>query len=353
VKGLITAAVDVWKTLRAADTTRRDTLRHQVEFERWKAFGRWRRDEALSPAAGGALGDAGARPGGAAHRPRARPRARDAHGADPAPRRRRGRPLPGHRLARQDRPRLGRRRTAPSCEPSDCRPGPGTSARPTPPRSAPTAPSSLPAGGPARAGPTRASTCSTGRAAGCCAGPAGCRHGPPPRLLARRRAARRHAPLRSACGWSTPQRAGSRPRTGTIGDQSYGAAFDRAGRLATTSFDGKVRLYGPDLRLLKVRARAGRRAAVRGRLLARRRPARGRLRGHGRGRRARRGRRWGGCSRPTRAGWTTAPLRGRVVGGRGGAARRRAWQSAASPRPPLGPGAGGALHRPAARPGTR
>jgi hypothetical protein len=39
VKGLITAAVDVWKTLRAADTTRRDTLRHQVEFQRWKAFG--------------------------------------------------------------------------------------------------------------------------------------------------------------------------------------------------------------------------------------------------------------------------------------------------------------------------
>jgi WD40 repeat protein len=34
-------------------------------------------------------------------------------------------------------------------------------------------------------------------------------------------------------------------------DQSYGAAFDRAGRLATTSFDGKVRLYGPGLRLLK------------------------------------------------------------------------------------------------------
>ena len=35
------------------------------------------------------------------------------------------------------------------------------------------------------------------------------------------------------------------------GDDSYGAAFDAAGRLATTSYDGKVRLYDPGLRLLR------------------------------------------------------------------------------------------------------
>ena len=35
------------------------------------------------------------------------------------------------------------------------------------------------------------------------------------------------------------------------GSASYGAAFDAAGRLATTSLDGKVRLYGPGLRLLR------------------------------------------------------------------------------------------------------
>ena len=35
------------------------------------------------------------------------------------------------------------------------------------------------------------------------------------------------------------------------GGDSYGAAFDAAGRLATTSYDGKVRLYDPGLRLLR------------------------------------------------------------------------------------------------------
>jgi WD40 repeat protein len=35
------------------------------------------------------------------------------------------------------------------------------------------------------------------------------------------------------------------------GDQSYGAAFDEAGRLATTSYDGKLRLYDLALRLLR------------------------------------------------------------------------------------------------------
>src|SRR3954453_23728996 len=35
------------------------------------------------------------------------------------------------------------------------------------------------------------------------------------------------------------------------GGDSYGAAFDAAGRLATTSLDGKVRLYDPGLRLLR------------------------------------------------------------------------------------------------------
>jgi WD40 repeat protein len=37
----------------------------------------------------------------------------------------------------------------------------------------------------------------------------------------------------------------------SYGDSSYGATFDAAGRLATTSYDGKVRLYDPGLRLLR------------------------------------------------------------------------------------------------------
>ncbi|HEX3306566.1 MAG TPA: hypothetical protein VHS32_10010, partial [Streptosporangiaceae bacterium] len=44
------------------------------------------------------------------------------------------------------------------------------------------------------------------------------------------------------------------------GDRSYGAAFDAAGRLATTSWDGKVRLYDPGLGLLRAaKAPGGRR----------------------------------------------------------------------------------------------
>jgi hypothetical protein len=39
VKGLITAAVDVWKAFRAADKDRRDTLRQQIGATRWRAFG--------------------------------------------------------------------------------------------------------------------------------------------------------------------------------------------------------------------------------------------------------------------------------------------------------------------------
>ena len=61
------------------------------------------------------------------------------------------------------------------------------------------------------------------------------------------------------------RRAPDRPAAGQVvaadegyGGQSYGAAFDAAGRLATTSLDGKVRLYDPGLRLLRA---AERRAA--------------------------------------------------------------------------------------------
>ena len=38
-KGLIGAAVEVWKVNQAADTARRETLRHRVEAERWRSFG--------------------------------------------------------------------------------------------------------------------------------------------------------------------------------------------------------------------------------------------------------------------------------------------------------------------------
>jgi outer membrane protein assembly factor BamB len=39
-------------------------------------------------------------------------------------------------------------------------------------------------------------------------------------------------------------------RDATYGDQSYGAAFADDGRLATTSFDGKIRLYDPSFKLI-------------------------------------------------------------------------------------------------------
>jgi hypothetical protein len=39
VKTLVTSSVDVWKTLRASDDARRETLQHQVEAERWRSFG--------------------------------------------------------------------------------------------------------------------------------------------------------------------------------------------------------------------------------------------------------------------------------------------------------------------------
>src|SRR3974377_333079 len=45
------------------------------------------------------------------------------------------------------------------------------------------------------------------------------------------------------------------------GDHSYWAEFDRTGRVVTTSFDGFVRLYSPEFRLMtKQQARGGRRA---------------------------------------------------------------------------------------------
>ncbi len=41
------------------------------------------------------------------------------------------------------------------------------------------------------------------------------------------------------------------------GDGSYGAAFDRSGRLATTSYDGRIRLYDARFRLLAKRKAPG------------------------------------------------------------------------------------------------
>ena len=159
-------------------------------------------------------------------------------------------PVPGHRLGRQDGPGLGGRgrpaaaHPAPAGRPRRRRQGlrrrdlarrrPGRRRRVD-----------------ERDRPTRASTCSTGRAGGCCAGSAGCRTSS---ATSPSRPTGPGSPRRSAA-------AGVRlidPAAGRVvaadegyGDSSYGAAFDAAGRLATTSYDGKVRLYDPGLRLLR------------------------------------------------------------------------------------------------------
>ena len=76
-------------------------------------------------------------------------------------------------------------------------------------------------------------------------GPAERRH--PPRLLARRPAAGGGAGRRPACASTTARTAGRRSRaTRTTAISSYGAAFAADGRLATTSYDGRLRLYDAD-----------------------------------------------------------------------------------------------------------
>jgi hypothetical protein len=53
---VLQAAVAIWKEYRAGDELRRKSIATRLEAQRWKAFGRWRRDEVAAPAAGGALG---------------------------------------------------------------------------------------------------------------------------------------------------------------------------------------------------------------------------------------------------------------------------------------------------------
>ena len=73
----------------------------------------------------------------------------------------------------------------------------------------------------------------------------------PPRLLARRDPARRDARRRQGVRLIDPAAGRVVAADEGYGGGSYGAAFDAAGRLATTSYDGKVRLYDPGLRLLR------------------------------------------------------------------------------------------------------
>jgi hypothetical protein len=135
------------------------------------------------------------------------------------------------------------------------------------------------------------------------------------------------------------------------GGASYEAAFDRAGRLATTSLDGKVRLYDPGLRLLKAATAPGGKRPYGVAFSPGQRPARGRLRGRDRGRRARRGDAAAAVRGRHGRGGERRPLQGGVVGGRCGAARRRAVAGRRRvPGPALGRGWAGRAHRPAARP---
>ena len=288
------------------------------------------------------------RPPGAGRRPGR------AHGA------RSGASTPTARAASWSPPRTtrpsasGPPRTAASCAPCACRPGPATSARPTPPRSAPTAPSSPPAGGPAHRRRSE-SVYLFDRASGRLLRRVG---GLPDVVL---HLAFSPDGTRLAAALGSRRRAADRPRhgpgrgggPGLRRPELRGRVRPASGRLATTSFDGKVRLYDPGLRLL--RGRAPRRAASG--------PS-------------------GSPSRPTAAGsrsatttaprstcstgrrcerlfaarhrraWTTATsTAGRLVGGRRQPLRRRAVAGRRRvPPAPLARGRAGRAGRPAAEP---
>ncbi len=81
---------------------------------------------------------------------------------------------------------------------------------------------------------------------------------------------------RMACACGAPRTGRRRARHG-LRRQSYGADFDRAGRLVTSCFDGLLRLYDTRGRCGCCKAgSAGRQAALRGALLTRRAQGRGR-----------------------------------------------------------------------------
>ena len=173
----------------------------------------------------------------------------------------------------------------------------------------------------------------------------------PPRLLARRDPARRDA--RRSGG-----RAPDRPRGGPGGGGGRGLRRRQLrGRVRRRgpARDHELRRQGPALRpgaAPPARGRgAGRQAALRDRLLARRRAARGRLRRHDRGRRARRGHARAPVRGRHQGRGQRQPLQGRLVGGRRQPLRRRALAGRRrAPPAPLAGGRAGRAGRPAAEP---
>ena len=132
-----------------------------------------------------------------------------------------------------------------------------------------------------------------------------------PRLLPRRRPAGGGARAAAACG-STPATAAAAGREiaadADYGDRSYGVAFAADGRLATTSYDGRLRLYDADGALLRSVATPHARP-YRPRLQPDGRPAGGRLRRLDRGGCSTTARRSRRCRRRTSAASTTATSR--------------------------------------------
>ena len=93
-------------------------------------------------------------------------------------------------------------------------------------------------------------------------------------------------PGATAFGSGTWQAAAEIAGDTNVGGDSYGVAFDRAGRFATTSLDGFLRLYDRNGALLRKAKAPGGSRPYRHRLLPGRQAARRRLRRFDRGRRA-------------------------------------------------------------------
>jgi hypothetical protein len=181
---------------------------------------------------------------------------------DPAPRRRRGRPLPGHRLGRQGPSASGPPRTAPLLRTLRLPAGPGNVGKAYAAAISPTAPSSQQAGGSPRVGGPERLPVRPGERAAAAPGRRAASRRQPPRLLARRQAARRRARRQQ-------RRAADRPRDGPGRGRGPGLRRRQLrGRVRPRrpARDHELRRQGPPLRPgptpPEVRARAGRRAAV-------------------------------------------------------------------------------------------